>query len=316
MAGQRYLFATDLHGSEVAFRKFLNAGLSLKADVLLLGGDLTGKALVPLIRSNGGYVADFNGRRMQAELGEATAELERTIRLGGQYPIKVSEDEYEELRASPDLVTTRFHQAMCEALTSWFDLAQERLAAREVRLLVIAGNDDPFAIDGALTSHPYVEFVDGRVITLGDGVEVVGYGGSNPTPWSSPREYPEELIASQLRTLVGQLRDPARSIWNVHVPPRASGLDTAAEIDGEFRIVRDGGQPRTIPVGSSSVRELIEDLQPGIGVHGHVHESRAVNHLGRAVVVNPGSEYSEGILRGVLIKRHKSKGYQVQMFSG
>jgi Icc-related predicted phosphoesterase len=316
MPGPRYLFATDLHGSEVAFRKFVNSGLTLKADVLVLGGDLTGKALVPLITENGGYTADFNGQSTYAEAGEAAEQLERTIRLSGQYPIRVTQEEYEELRLDPTLVTRRFHQAMRASLTSWFDLAQERLAGRDVRLLVIAGNDDPFEIDPALSGHPFAEFIDGRVLTLADGTEVLGFGGSNPTPWNSPREYPEGDIASRLGVLARELHDPAQSIWNVHVPPRDTGLDTAAEIDGEFRVVRDGGQARTIPVGSQAVRDLIEEVEPGLGVHGHVHESRAVAHLGASIVVNPGSEYGEGILRAALIKRHPKKGYQVQVFSG
>jgi Icc-related predicted phosphoesterase len=316
MAGPRYLFATDLHGSEVAFRKFVNAGKALKVDVLILGGDLTGKALVPLIRENGGYAADFNGQATYVEEGSAAEELEQTIRLAGQYPIRIDAEEYEQLLEQPNAVAERFHQAMRETLTAWFDLAQERVGDRGVRLLVIAGNDDPFEIDSALSDHPYAEFVDGQIAVLEDGTELVGFGGSNPTPWDSPREYSEQDIEARLGALVAQLEDPARSIWSVHVPPRATGLDTAAEIDGEFRIVRDGGQPRPIPVGSQSVRELIERVEPGLGLHGHVHESRAVANLGRSVVVNPGSEYTEGVLRGVLVRPHKEKGYQVQVFSG
>lgn len=316
MAEPRYLFATDLHGSEVAFRKFVNVGKSLKVDVLILGGDLTGKALVPLISENGGYVADFNGQSTYVEDGAAAEQLEQTVRLAGQYPIRVSADEYEHLREHPDAVAERFHQAMRDTLTAWFDLAQKRLGESGVRLLVIAGNDDPFEIDDALVSHPFAEFIDGQVVALEDGTEVVGFGGSNPTPWDSPREYSEEDIDARLSALAGQLDAPENSIWNVHVPPRATGLDTASEIDAEFRIVRDGGQPRPIPVGSQAVRDLIEQVEPGVGVHGHVHESRGVANLGRTVVVNPGSEYTEGVLRGALVRRHPKKGYQVQVFSG
>ena len=54
-------------------------------------------------------------------------------------------------------------------------------------------------------------------------------------------------------------------------------------------------------VGSKAVREVIEEYQPMIGLHGHIHESYAKDKIGNTPVVNPGSEYGEGILRGFII---------------
>src|SRR5437773_363579 len=63
----RLYFATDVHGSEKCWRKFLNAGKHYSADVIVLGGDMTGKALVPVINDGGG--------RWHATLLENRAEL-------------------------------------------------------------------------------------------------------------------------------------------------------------------------------------------------------------------------------------------------
>ena len=297
MADLRLLFTTDLHGSEAAFRKFVNAGL------------------VPVIKNGNGYVAEFNGSERRAETTLELEELERTIRLSGQYPFRTNLEEYEHLRAHPQEVDERFRQAMCASLSSWFDLAADRLSPLGVTMAVIAGNDDPFVIDEVLERHSYVQCVDGRVASV-DGVELVGFGGSNPTPWHSPREFSEDEIEERLRRTVEQVKDVSSSIWNVHVPPHGSGLDTAPEVDSNFSIVRVGGQPHNIFIGSVAVRKLIEEYQPGIGLHGHVHESRGIGRIGRSVIVNPGSEYTEGVLRAALVRRHPKKGYQVQVISG
>ena len=45
----KMFFATDIHGSEICWRKFLNAAAFYKADLVVLGGDVTGKVMVPII---------------------------------------------------------------------------------------------------------------------------------------------------------------------------------------------------------------------------------------------------------------------------
>lgn len=315
MGDLHLLFATDLHGSESAFRKFLNAGRAMKVDALVLGGDLTGKALVPVIDDGHGYVADFNGAEQRASNDHERAEVERTIRLAGQYPFRTTPEEYAHLRSHPEAVEERFHVAMQTSLLGWFDLAAESLGPHGIEMVVIAGNDDPYELDQILTGHPYVRNVNGGVAAL-DGVQVLGFGGSNRTPWNSPREFDEEEIERRLRASAEQLSDPPTSIWNVHVPPHATGLDSAPAVDAEFRVVRVGGQAQHVSVGSTAVKRLIDEFQPGLGLHGHVHESRAIAHVGHSVVVNPGSEYSEGVLRAALVRRHRKKGYQVQVISG
>src|SRR5262245_422999 len=58
----RLFFAADLHGSQPTFRKFLGAAAFYETDALVFGGDLMGKALVPIVRSNGVFRAHFQGQ--------------------------------------------------------------------------------------------------------------------------------------------------------------------------------------------------------------------------------------------------------------
>ena len=308
MADLRLLFTTDLHGSDTAFRKFVNAAVKFKVRTLVIGGDLTGKTLVPVVRTGTGYRADVLGKTVEVATEAERAELERTLRHGGQYPYRCDPEELRFLQDHPEEVEARFADAMRASLQDWFDLAAERLGlGTGPRLLVIAGNDDPWAIDSVLRTHDAIEYVDGTTTTLDDGTELIGLGGSNETPWHSPREYSEDEIESRLRALADKLAEPHRSIWTVHVPPADSGLDTAAQVTDDLRLVTVGGQPVPIPIGSASVRSLLAEYQPLAGLHGHVHESPGIASVGRTAVVNPGSEYTEGILRGALVTTRKGK---------
>jgi Icc-related predicted phosphoesterase len=311
----RILFTTDLHGSESAFRKFVNAAVEFKADIALLGGDLTGKSLVPVLQSNGGHTAEFMGRQLKADTRGELAELERTIRLAGQYPFRTTQEETDRLREHPGDVDRVFVDAMRVSLEGWFDLAAERLGPKGIRLLAIAGNDDPREIDDVLREHEFVQHVDRDVFEIEPGVEVVGFSGANRTPWHSPREYDEPEIRTIIEERIARLAAPEKSIWNIHVPPRNSGLDTCPVVRPDLTVVNDGGEPRLHGAGSSAVRELIDQYQPMLSVHGHIHESRAISKLGGTVAVNPGSEYTEGILRAAFIRIDPHRGVRAQLLS-
>jgi Icc-related predicted phosphoesterase len=311
----RILFATDLHGSETTFRKFVNASKQLNADVLLLGGDLAGKAVVPITKSNGRYTARVFGKEHIVEEGDGLDELKRSIRATGQYVYVCDVERFEALKGDPEQVKAVFMEAMCTILRDWFDLAAERLALTGTRLVAIAGNDDPFEMDAVIAEHPFAELCDERVVSIDDRLTVVGFSGSNHTPWDSPREYDEAEILARLTRVMSEVPDPASTILNVHPPPADSGLDTAPKVDSELNIVFESGAVKMIPVGSTAVRSIIEEFQPLLGAHGHVHESRAVTKLGRTVIVNPGSEYSEGMLAAAFIRVTK-KGVRTQFLSG
>ena len=87
MADTRIYVASDFHAAEKAWRKYLNAiKLNVyKADIALLAGDLTGKAIVPIVRSNGGYDTELFGVHRTAKNDEELARLERDIADVGYY---------------------------------------------------------------------------------------------------------------------------------------------------------------------------------------------------------------------------------------
>jgi Icc-related predicted phosphoesterase len=134
-----------------------------------------------------------------------------------------------------------------------------------------------------------------------DGYTMVSLGYSNVTPFDSPRELEEDELYRRVEALAGEVDDLSRCIFNLHVPPYASQLDTAPALDEQLRVVTTAGQPKLVPVGSTAVRELIERFQPLVALHGHVHESRAATRIGRTLCINPGSDYHTGRISGVLV---------------
>ena len=106
-------------------------------------------------------------------------------------------------------------------------------------------------------------------------------------------------------------------MFNLHVPPKDSGLDTAVLLDEELRPLIRSGSPVFAGVGSTAVRKSLERHQPMLGLHGHIHESRGDARVGRTLSLNPGSEYSEGVLRGVIVTLSAKKGVMgFQLVSG
>ncbi len=294
-ARMRIFFATDIHGSERCFRKFLNAGKFYNADHLILGGDITGKVLVPVIRDREGYRCDYNDRAYAKLTESERADLERLIRDNGQYPVV---GEYDELKALMDEERREdaFRAAVLDGIARWVELAEERLRGTGVRCFITPGNDDYTEVDDALRGSDVVEYVEGRCVALDDEHEMITTGYSNITPWQSPRELSEDELHRYVDEMARSVADPARMIAVLHPPPYGTELDKAPEIDAEFRVQMEGGQPKLASVGSTAVRAVLEEYQPLLSLHGHVHESRAAQRLGRTTCINPGSEYTTGTL--------------------
>jgi Icc-related predicted phosphoesterase len=311
----RIYYASDVHGSDVLWRKFLNAGKHYECSTLLMGGDLMGKAIVPILRNNGSYTTWVIGEEREATTTAELDELERAIRMNGFYPVHVTPAEHQAMRENASVREQVFAQAMIDDLERWVDLAEQRLAATGVRVYVMPGNDDPWAIDEVLESSSAVLSCDNRIVDVG-GHEMLSSGFANPTPWHSPRELPEDELYTKLKALAEQLTSPETAIFNLHVPPYDCGLDTAIEIDEELRPVLRSGRPVEIPVGSTAVRELIEEFQPALALHGHIHESRGITRIGRTVAINPGSDYSSGRLEGCVVDLTTDRVKHFQLLSG
>jgi Icc-related predicted phosphoesterase len=297
----RLFYAADVHGSRVCWKKFINAGAHYPADVLVMGGDLTGKALVPIVREgDGSYSAEVIGEARVARTAEELDQMQAAIATNGMYPLIVDREEASTLGSDLDRRAQAFESALLDELRVWVEFADERLAGSDRVAYVIPGNDDPWAIDAVLESGVSVDACDESVRRLGPH-EMVSFGFANRTPWHTPRELDEEEIYTRLKRLVDTVENPEAAILNVHVPPKDSSLDTAYEVDEELRYVTKGGRPHEIAVGSSAVRQIIEETQPLLSLHGHIHESKGVTKIGRTTAINPGSDYGSGHLDGCLV---------------
>lgn len=297
----RLFYAGDVHGSRVCWRKFVNAAAHYPADALVMGGDLTGKALVPIVRTgDGSYRARVIGEERVARTAEELDQMQQAISTNGMYSLIVDEDEARRLEEDSARRDHVFEKALLDELRLWVKLADERLADSGTRAYVIPGNDDPWSIDEVLASGESVVACDERIEIVG-AHEMISFGYSNVTPWKTPRELDEEEIYARLRRLADQLEKPEQAIFNIHVPPWESSLDTAYEVDEELRYVTKGGRPHEVPTGSHAVRQILEEAQPVLSLHGHIHESKGVTKIGKTVAINPGSDYGSGHLDGCLV---------------
>ncbi len=301
----RIFFATDIHGSEVCWRKFLNAGPHFGADVLIMGGDMTGKAMVPIVAVGSGWEVTLQEQRHSLAGEDEVRAMERRITDRGYYPVRVSSEELAALAADADLTDARFRAEMVKGVGRWMSLADEKLRGTKTRCIVSPANDDIFEIDPVIAGAERVELGEGNAITL-DGFSLVSLGWANPTPWKTWRELPEEELRGRIDALVAQLPDRRRAIFNLHAPPYGSNLDAAPELDANMKYV-SGGQALK-PVGSHAVREAIRDYQPVLSLHGHIHEGKGAVRLGRTLAVNPGSSYEDGVLQAAIVDLESRKG--------
>jgi Icc-related predicted phosphoesterase len=307
-------FVTDLHGSETCWRKFLNAGKFYQADVVILGGDITGKAMVPIVqRADGSWIASLQDHLDTLETAAEVEEFSRRVMNRGYYPIKVSEEEYRALQADADLVDKRFKQVMVDGTARWMAMAADRLAGTGIRVVACPANDDMFEIDDLLAEADLVETGDeDHPIHLGE-FTMVSMGWTNPTPWHTFREAEEPELARRIERALGAAGDPSTTIFNFHAPPYGSKLDNAPALNPDLTYVSGGQALR--PVGSTSVRDAVQRFQPLLSLHGHIHESKGATRIGATLALNPGSSYEEGILQAAIVnldaRKRKVKNYQL-----
>lgn len=299
-------FATDVHGSDICWKKFINAGKFYGADVLILGGDMTGKAIVPIIDQGG---SQYRAVLLEQEFlldGETEAEeMVKKIKSRGYYPYRLKPDELAELNKSPDKVHELFLQEALKTAEQWMAYAAEKLAGTGLMVYAAPGNDDQFEVDDIIRKSSAVSLVEGQVIELDKHHEMISSGWSNHTPWHTYREENEDQLAARYDSMTAQLKHPRNAIFNIHVPPYASNLDEAPELDENLRPKYAGNALK--PVGSTALRAAIEKHQPLMGLHGHIHEGRGSSRIGRTLCINPGSMYEQGTLLGALIKLGKDK---------
>ncbi len=301
----KVFFATDIHGSEICWRKFLNAASFYQADLVVLGGDVTGKVMVPITAHNGYWTARLAGEMRRLETKEELAEAERQIRNRGSYPAIVTPEELDWLSADESRVDQRFSAEMLRSLDRWLDMADGKLAGGQIPCVLNGGNDDIFEIDPVLESSPCVTFGEGKSLEF-DGFHMISMGWTNPTQWDTFREAPEDELKAKIDAVAAHVPDMERTIFNFHAPPYGTGLDEAPALDASLRPTYGGAVMKA--VGSTAVRDAIMSYQPMLSVHGHIHESRGIKKMGRTLAINPGSVYGDGVLQGALLELSPKKG--------
>jgi Icc-related predicted phosphoesterase len=303
-------FATDVHGSDICWKKFISAGKFYKAEALILGGDMTGKAIVPIIHQGG---ETWKAVLLQQDFmlhGQAEVDaMAQKITSRGYYPYRTTPDEIAELGAHPDRIDKIFAAEVLKRAGQWLAYADEKLAGAGIRCYVSPGNDDMFELDDLVRASKRVQLVEGMVVQLDQNHEMISSGWSNVTPWHTYREESEEQLQARFDAMLAKLSNPRQSVFNIHVPPYGSCLDEAPELTADMK-PKDAGRS-LIPVGSRAVCRIIDQYQPLLGLFGHVHEGKGAVRLGKTLCINPGSMYEQGRLLGTLINldRDRIKNY-------
>ena len=313
----RILFVSDIHGSERCFKKFLNAAIIYKANIAMLSGDITSKMIVPIVKQpNDVYTAEYLGGKYTIKNEHEIETLKERIRYIGYIPYVTDYKEMEELQLNQERIDALFKELIINDLKRWLKLAEERLMNRGIKCFIMPGNDDIFEIDAVIEESDYVVNPEGKCIHINEEHEMISTGYANITPWKCPRDIPEEELEKKIEAMTLKVDCMENCIFNFHCPPYASGLDDAPKLDDKLKPIVKGGQIVMAPAGSIAVRNAIIKYQPLLGLHGHIHESRMARKIGRTLCINPGSEYSEGILRGALINLDKGEIKSYQFISG
>src|SRR5215217_3242630 len=276
----RVFFATDIHGSETCWRKFLNSGKHYEAKVMILGGDMTGKALVPIVEEGPNrWHATLLENRRAFESEDEVKEFEDSVKRRGYYPFRTDPDEMGELESDEELRNELFYKEMLGTIERWMQMADEKFEGTDIECFVSPGNDDQFEVDEIIASAKRVRLAEGKVVEFGD-FQMVSTGWSNRTPWDTYREEDEEDLAARLKKMTDQVTD-------------------APELTEDLR-PKHGGRS-IVPVGSKAVREAIEKGQPTLALHGHIHEAKGNTRIGNTLCINPGSSYEQGQLLGAVV---------------
>jgi hypothetical protein len=299
-------FATDVHGSEICWKKFISASKFYETDVLILGGDMTGKAIVPIIAQGGGkYKVTLLDTETQLESKEEVDKMVATIQDRGYYPYLTNPDEVDEIMATSGRSDELFLKEAVKTMQHWMEYADTRLEVSGIRCYVCPGNDDMFEIDEVIKQSKHVTLAEGRVIELDEHHEMINAGWSTPTPWKTPREESEDQLRQRILVMIDKLKDVKNSVFNLHNPPYGSGLDEAPELTKDMRPAFAGRS--LVPVGSHAVLELIEKYEPLLTLHGHIHEGKGTRKYKRTLCINPGSMYEQGMLHGAVVELKPNK---------
>lgn len=313
----RLYFASDIHGSQKCFNKFINAGKFYEADAIIMGGDITGKSILHIEKkNNGAYRSNFMGIENSFDTAADMEVFKKAVQTAGFYPFISGMEEWNTVKQDHAAMDALFAGLMKKSLEDWMDFAEQKLKRTNIQCFVMPGNDDPLSVTEILGESSRIINPDGRVVQVGETFTMVGNGFSNPTPWDSPRECSEVDLKAMLDELMKQVPDPANCILCAHVPPFNSTLDDAPKLSDDLQVQSSGGQVETAPVGSTAVLDAIHQYGYLLSLHGHIHEVHAVKQIGKTLSINPGSDYNDGVLHGALVSLSKNKVVNYQLVAG
>lgn len=304
----RVLFISDVHGSTPVFTKALGAAAAYKAETLVHGGDIIGKYITPFFHTDSVVETEIAGAKRILKTTEEIRAAETEISRIGSYSYHTTQDQWKELLAKPESMNNVFFKLANERLASWVRLAEEKLKPLGIKLFLNIGNDDFQDLGKTIEASSYVVYPNNKVLAIDDDHEMLSLGNTNITPWKCEGDLEEPDLQKMLDALAAKLQHPERAIFNLHCPPVDTKMDVAPLLDPQLRpIYLPGGEPQMVHVGCKAVRALLQRVQPLAGLHGHIHESRGYEKIGRTMCFNPGSEYTIGILSSLLLNVSRDK---------
>jgi Predicted phosphoesterases, related to the Icc protein len=286
MTKTRLYFVTDIHGSDKLFLKFVNAAKIYNCQVVIIGGDIAGKGIIPIFKLGNHYETEFKGNRYKIENEKELNEIKKEIRFQGDYPLVVEKEEWNDLIKDESKINNIFNQLIGESIENWCKIAEERLKNSKIKVIINIGNDDPPIVEEVLKKSEFVVYPNEKIVWIDDNHEMLSLGYSNPNPWNLPGDLPEEILEEKINKLVDSTKEVRKSILNIHVPPFNTHLDIAPKLDKDLKpVLTPGGEPEMVHVGSIAVRNAIEKYQPLAGLHGHIHESKGYTKIKILIVL-------------------------------
>jgi uncharacterized protein len=301
MAFWKGYFTGDVHGSEQTFKKLLKAGKFYEVNAVIVAGDLVGKGMVPIVKDGAGYSCEFGGEPTRLETEDEVKKMIGLIDDSGFYHYVTTHDEILGLKADPTASNQLIDRLICERMQSWVEQMEASSKKDGITYYISPGNDDPFSVDPILDSSAVVINPEEKCVSVHPKIDMLTCGWTNPTPWDTERELPEDQLQQKLEKLIQQAPDLKKCIFSFHAPPFRTKLDVAPALDKNLRMQSGLTGSPFQNVGSTAVRAMIEKYQPLVAVHGHIHESAGKDKIGNTLCFNPGSEYAQGVLRGVIL---------------
>jgi len=311
----RVFFACDAHGSVPVLRKMVKVHEAYNCDVVMMCGDLTGKAIVPIIEEKPGlWWSSPWGKKEKYKSSQDVDQAKKAYEKRGFYWFLTTPGELTELQSNRDKVNELFTELMMERMREWLRLIEEKVPD-DVTVVACPGNDDSPAIDELIKASSRIAYPLGTVVNIDENHAMITCEWVNTTPWKTPRECADEELRSKLQKEFNRVETHENLICNFHAPPYGTRIDLAPKVDEKLRVKVRFGTPDMVPVGSKSVRELLEKYQPLLGLHGHIHESAGLEYIGRTLCVNPGSAYMQGMLNAFVIDLPKKSNEKVELLN-